>query len=88
MFALDFLRVLLAYLMLLGIEMPLVSSPAVSVKFRDAKRCHQLLELQEDVVLPSSEHIRQDLARVMINRMPQPARIRFAAYVTPHFVQF
>ena len=50
-FALDFLRVLLAHLMLLGIEMPLVGSPAVGVKLRDAKRCQQLLELQEDVVL-------------------------------------
>src|SRR5262245_58503114 len=34
-FTLDFLRVLLAYLMLLHIEMPLVGPPAVSVKFCD-----------------------------------------------------
>ena len=33
MFALDFLRVLLAHLMLLRIEMPLVSPPAVGGKF-------------------------------------------------------
>jgi hypothetical protein len=65
-FALDFLRVLLAHLMLLGIEVPRVGPPAVGVKLCDAKRCQQLLELQEDVVLPSSEHICQDLARVMI----------------------
>ena len=32
MFALDFLRVRLAHLMLLGIEMPLVGPPAVGVK--------------------------------------------------------
>jgi len=32
--------------------------PAVGVKLRDAKRCQQLLELQKDVVLPSSEHLR------------------------------
>jgi hypothetical protein len=31
-FALDFLRVLLAHLMLLGIEVPLVGPPAVGVK--------------------------------------------------------
>ena len=37
-FAFDLLRVLLAHLMLLSIEMPLVGSPAVSVKLRDAKR--------------------------------------------------
>jgi hypothetical protein len=87
MFALDLLRVLLAHLMLLGIEMPLVGPPAVRVELCDAKGCQQLLELQEDVVLPSSEHIRQDLARAMINRVPQPPRVRFAAHVTPHFVQ-
>src|SRR5215831_14561599 len=86
MFALNFLCVLLAYLMLLSIEMPLVGSPAVGVKLRDAKRCQQLLELQEDVVLAPSEHIRQDLACVMINGVPQPARVRFAAYVTPHCI--
>ena len=37
-FALDFLRVLLAHLMLLSIQMPLVGSPTVRVKLRDAKR--------------------------------------------------
>ena len=31
-FALDFLRIFLAYLMCLGIDMPLVGSPAVRVK--------------------------------------------------------
>src|SRR5262249_48329929 len=85
--ALDLLRVLLAHLMLLGIEMPLVSPPPIGIKLRDAKRCQQLLKLQEDGVLPSPEHIRQDLPCVMINRVPQPAWVRFAAYVTPHFVQ-
>src|SRR5262245_64611045 len=50
-FALDLLRVLLAHLMLLSIEMPLVSPPTICVKLRDAKRCQQLWELQDDVVL-------------------------------------
>jgi hypothetical protein len=86
-FALNFLGVLLAYLMLLGSEMPLVGPPTICIKLRDAKRCQQLLELQEDVVLPPAEHICQDLARVMINGVPQPARVRFAAHETPHFVQ-
>ena len=44
-FALDFLGVLLAYLMLLGIEMPLVGSPAVGVKPGDAKRGQERFEL-------------------------------------------
>ena len=86
-FALDLLRVLLAHLMLLGREMSLVGPPAVGVKLRDTKRRQQLLELQEDVVLAPSEYLRQDRARVMINGVPQPARVRFAAYITPHFIQ-
>ena len=74
-FALNFLGVLLAHLVLLGSEMPLVGSPAVGGKPRDATRGQQLLELQEDIVLPSSEHIRSDLARVRIDGVPQPARV-------------
>src|SRR6266853_3979138 len=71
-FALDFLRVLLAHLMLLSIQMPLVGPPAVGVKLRDTKRCQHLVELQEYIVLPSSEHIRQDLPCAVINGVPQP----------------
>src|SRR5262244_4028997 len=74
--------------MLLGIEMSLVGPPAVGVKLRDAKRRQQLLELQEDVVLSPAKHIRQNLPRMLINGVPQPARVRFAAHVTPHFVEF
>ena len=87
MFARDFLRVLLAHLMLLGSKMPRVGPPAVGVKLRDAKRCQQLLELQEDVVLPSSEHLRQDLARVMLNGVPQPTWLRFLRDLRPHLVE-
>ena len=49
--ALDFLCMLLAHLMLSDSEMPLIGPPPIRVKSRDAKRCQQLLELQEDVVL-------------------------------------
>jgi hypothetical protein len=85
-FALDLLCVLLAHLMLLGIEMPLGSPPAVGVTLGDATRLQELLELQKAVVLPSSAYLRQDLARVMIDGMPQPAWVRFAVHVTPHCV--
>src|SRR5262245_37942903 len=71
----------------LGIEMPLVGPPAVGVKLCDTKRRQQLLELQEDVVLAPAEYICQDFPRVMINSVPPPAGVRFASYVTPHFVQ-
>ena len=41
--ALDFLRMLLAHVVLLGIDMPLVGAPAVRVKLRDAKGLQELL---------------------------------------------
>ncbi len=37
MFALDFLRIRLAHLMLLGIDVPLVGAPSICVKPRDPK---------------------------------------------------
>ena len=55
--ALDFLRVLLAHLMLLGIDVPLVGSPAVRVKLCDAKWLQELLQLEEDGVFAPSEHM-------------------------------
>ena len=55
--ALDFLRVLLAHVMLLWVDMPLVGSPAVRVKLRDAKGLQQLLQPQEDLIFPLSEHM-------------------------------
>ena len=41
--ALDFLRMLLAHVVLLGIDMPLVGAPAVRVKLCDAKGLQELL---------------------------------------------
>src|SRR6266851_1826336 len=46
--ALDFLRVLLAYVMLRDIDMPLIGPPSVGVILRDAKGLEQLLQPQED----------------------------------------
>ena len=62
--------VLLAHLMLLGIEMPLVGSPAVSGKTGDAKRGQERFELEKDIILPPPEHICQDLPRVVVDGMP------------------
>src|SRR5215813_2325170 len=57
--ALDFLCVLLTYVMLLWVDMPLVGAPAVGVILGDAKGLQELLQLEEDGVLAPSEHIRQ-----------------------------
>src|SRR5215471_14204233 len=49
--------VLSPHVMLLGIDMPLVGPPSVGVILRDAKGLQQLLQPQEDRVLPPSKHI-------------------------------
>src|SRR5262252_4500962 len=55
--ALDLLRVCLPDRVLLCSQMPPVGTPAVREIARDTKRIQQLLELQEDIILPASEHI-------------------------------
>ncbi len=69
-FALDFLCIVLAHLMLIGVEMSLVGAPPIGVKLRDPKGLSQRFALQKDRVLTSPEHIRQHLPRAMINGMP------------------
>ena len=85
--ALHGLGALLASWRLLGMERPLGGSPAVGGRCRAAKRCQQLLELQADVGRSPAEYLRQDLPRMRLHGVPQPARVRFAAHVTPHGVQ-
>ena len=70
MFALDFLCVFLANVVLLWVDMPLVSPPPIRLKAADPKRLQQRFELQKDRVLPSSQYIGQHLARVVINGVP------------------
>src|SRR5712691_7627059 len=67
--------------------MPFVGPPAVGEIACDAKGLQQRFERQKDGVLPSSEHRGQHLARVVINGVPEPARIGFAVHVAPHLVE-
>ena len=55
--ALDFLRVLLAYVMLLWVDMPLVGAPAIRVKSCDTKGRQQALEFEKDRILASSKDV-------------------------------
>ena len=68
--ALDLLRVFLPNRVLLGLHMPFVGTPAVGERSCDAKGLQQRFELPKDGVLPSSEHLGQHLARVVINGVP------------------
>src|SRR6266446_1125793 len=73
--------------MLLDIDMPLVGPPAVGVIPRDAKGLQQLLQPQEDLVLPPSKHIRSHLPGVVIHGVPEPSWICFRLHKTPHFAE-
>jgi len=52
-FAFDFLRMLLANLMSLWVNMPLVRPPPIRIKTVDPKGCQQRLQLQKNRILPS-----------------------------------
>ena len=64
-FALDCLCVLFSDLMLLGVDIPLIGTPAIGIEARDTKWLQQGLQLQKDPILALSKDISQDLATVM-----------------------
>ena len=72
MFALDLLRVQLARIVLVGIEMPCVRAPMIRMKTGEPEGLQQRFQRQKDIILAPSEHMREDLPGVVINRMPQP----------------
>jgi len=69
-FALDFLCVLLAHVMLRWVDVPLVRAPPIGVKAGNTKRFQQGLELQKDGILPPPKDIRQYGPTVVIDGMP------------------
>ena len=86
-FTLDFLRIVLANPMLFGVDLPLVGTPPIREISRYAKWLQQRLQLEKNGVLSAPEGIGSHVPTVMINGVPQPPRVRFAAHVTPHFVK-
>jgi hypothetical protein len=88
MFALDLLRVPLARVMLVGIEMPGIRTPIIGVIAFDAKRLEQRFELQKHLILPPTKDLRQHLARVVIDRLPQPALRGLLPHIGPHLIDF
>ena len=86
-FALDFLRIGLSHFVLLGVEMSLIGTPPIRLKPRDAKRLQEGFKLQKNRILPSPKDVCEHRTTVMIDRVPEPPWVRFAAHVPPHFVQ-
>ena len=86
-FALDFLRIGLPPCVLRGVEMARIGIPPIRIPPRDAKRLSEGFELHKDRVLVSPKDVCEDRTATRIDRVPEPPRVRFAAHVTPHFVQ-
>src|SRR6266850_7143527 len=86
MLALDFLRVLFARAMYVGVQMPYVCAPMIRIKAGEPEGLQQCFELEKDRIFAAPKNIRQDCACVMINGMPQPALVAFFADKTPHLI--
>ena len=78
MFLLQLLGSSLADDMLVGSQAPEIGTPAVGIKAANPEGREQDFELQQCLVLPTTEDIRQYPARSMIQRLPQPARLFLA----------
>ena len=86
MLALDFLGVPFARTMHGGVQMAFVRPPMIRIKAREPERLQQPFELQKDVVFAAAKDVGSDLACVVINGMPQPARVACVPDKRPHLI--
>src|SRR6266702_614066 len=86
MLALDFLGVAFAWAVLVGVEMPGVGTPMIRVVTGQPERLEQRFELQKDVVFAATKDVGQDLAGMVIDGMPEPARVAFVPDKRPHLI--
>jgi hypothetical protein len=87
-FALDFLRLGLAHFVLLCLKMSLVGPSAIGIQPCDAKPLQQGCELHKDRILPPPKDMHEYFPTAMINRVPQPSRVRFLPNIPPHLIEF
>src|SRR4029453_8245556 len=88
MLTLDLLGVPFPRAVHVRVQMPGVRTPMISIKARQTKGPQTPFEPQENFVLTTPKHIRQYGARVVIDRMPEPAWIAFVADKRPHLIDF
>src|SRR4030095_11165066 len=87
-FTLDLLRVALARLVFIRIEMTRVRAPIVRIIPRDAKRFQQRLELEKYLIFAAPQDVRQHVTTAVINRVPEPPRLSFLPHIGPHLIDF
>src|SRR5688572_16354047 len=86
MLALDFLCTAFTDGVLFWIKMTRVGAPLIGVVMRQSEGIKQRSELEKHLILTAPKDISQYGSRVMLNGMPEPAWVAFAAHVGPHFV--
>src|SRR5262245_56757350 len=64
-------------------EMALRDARSIRVEVLQAKGLQELRQLDTDGIRATPKRIGQAHARQMVNRMPQPALVRFILYETP-----
>src|SRR5262245_49099970 len=88
MFAFNLPRMEFARSMTSRWKVLVIDSGRIGIKGLEPKRLQQLLQLDKAPIRSTAERIRQDYPTQMINRMPQPAPVRFALHETPPLIHF
>src|SRR5215475_11094254 len=86
MLALDFLGVAFAWAMLVGVEVTRVGAPIIGIIAGEPKGLQQRFEPQKYLVLAAPKDVGQDLAGVVIDGVPEPARVAFVPDKRPHLI--
>ena len=73
MLALNLLDVSLIRAVPVRVQMPCIRAPMSGIEAVETKGLQECLELHKDLIFAATTDIRQDRARVMLKRMPQPA---------------
>ena len=73
------LRVALARLVFICIEMTRVGALIVRIILQNAKWFQQAFEFHKHLIFATPQDVRQDVTAMVINRVPEPARLAFLA---------
>jgi len=85
-FAFDLLRMLFPNCRLVRIHVTAIGPPPVCVQGRDATWREECFPLYEGRILACAKDIGSDRSRGVINRLPQPPLLVFAAYKAPQLI--
>ena len=86
MLALDLLRMAFAWAVLVGVEVTRVGAPRIGIIAGQPAGLQQRFEPPKDLVFAAPKDGGQDLAGVVLDGMPEPARVAFAPDKRPDTV--